>query len=175
MVVQWIKVSVRVRVSSLAKKSCYYCHSLTVFFLFDLIFFLMTCSSFLTVYYWVKYVKKSVSIVHEKHVENWGSLPDGNATIEEDLKWPYQNYSKPLLRNADGCRRFICDFTHFWGYDKPWMKKPEKTMLPPQGDRLASSENLWWATLGDINKDFNLGLDFENWQVGDKPGEYNVT
>jgi len=70
-------------------------------------------------YYWIKYVKKQVSVVYEHHVENLSIDQHGNVTLERVLKEPFQNYSTPVLQSPAECKKFMCDFVHFTGNAKP--------------------------------------------------------
>jgi hypothetical protein len=120
-------------------------------------------------------VKKSVSIVYEYAVENWSEAANGTVQKEQTLEKPFGTYSKPLFRNWGACRKFMCDFVHFSGKEKPWLKRPprdqplEKIIRDGRGDGPA----LWWHQLRRIDKDLDLGIDFDNWDTeNQRPCKY---
>ena len=118
-------------------------------------------------YHWTKYVKKDVSIIFDKKVENWGSHANGTVTMDQELKNPLKDYSKPLVYQYAECKKFMCDFLHHSGKHKPWLGKPPKIIT--HDNRLESGIHLWWHTLMEIDRDLGMGLDFENWQAGQRP------
>jgi hypothetical protein len=117
------------------------------------------------VYYWVKYVKKTVSFLTYKGAINWGER-DGKVIALKRIRNPFDQYSKPRFQYKPSCNRFICDFVHFTRTSKPWI-----VSQPPLDNAfdLTNPEHLWWHTLLAVNKELGMGVDFSNWTVGQKP------
>lgn len=70
-------------------------------------------------YHWVKYYKRSVSIIFADKVENWANSSTGEVRLERVLHKPFINNSKPRIHFENACRKFMCDFMHFAGSKKP--------------------------------------------------------
>lgn len=120
-------------------------------------------------YYYTKYLQKSVSIIHFENVENWAADSSGVVHKEASFEKPFLNYSQPVLHDSGACRKFMCDFVHFSGTAKPWMSKsgPQKSLT--EETKLASANNLWWWTLIDVNAEFSMGLNFTHWVTPGRP------
>jgi len=123
-------------------------------------------------YHWTKYVKHSVSIVYHGEVENWSpssSVAGGEerAVLERVLELPFVNYSKPLVKQAGACNKFLCDYQHFSGTGKPWLRKPPTGLTDE--NKLKSGSNIWWYFLRIVDYELQMGLDFDNWQTGQRP------
>jgi hypothetical protein len=118
-------------------------------------------------YHWAKYVKRNVSIVFEDRVENWGPSrgvgTTGSVTMQETVRKPFLNYSKPRLRVYPMCRKFLCDIMHFSGTKKPWLRKPPKDLSGATKEKDAL--HLWWHTLKEIDRIADLRLDYEHWRT----------
>jgi hypothetical protein len=118
-------------------------------------------------YHWTKYVKRDVSIVFEDRVENWGAPigggMKGKVGLEETIRRPFNNYSKPRLRVYAMCRKFLCDIMHFSGTKKPWLRKPPKDLSDVTKEK--DVFYLWWYTLQQIDKTAGLELDYEHWRT----------
>lgn len=123
--------------------------------------------SVVAVYHWTKYVKKDVSVIFQKHVTNWSEGSDGNVRIEQKLDRPFVGYSKPLIHLPVACQKFMCDFSHFSGAKKPWLKKPPKDLS--EETKLVDAPHLWWYYLKKVDHEMNMGLDFDNWKKGQRP------
>jgi hypothetical protein len=79
-------------------------------------------------YHWVKYVKKSTSIINGDKVNNWSALPNGTAYLEKTLYKPFEKYSKPRLVHREGCNKFLCDFAHFHRQEQTLDERPAKRL-----------------------------------------------
>ena len=121
-------------------------------------------------YHWTKYVKHSVTIVYEDMAENWSPI-DTNGVIkavkERVLIKPFVNYSNLVLKQHSSCKKFMCDFMHFSGADKPWLKKPPIAL--DDSNKLDSGNNFWWYFLMLVDHELGLKLDFDNWKEGQRP------
>lgn len=114
-------------------------------------------------YYWVKYMKKQVSVVFEDHVDNLSEDENGNVALERTLKEPFRNL-KPILDSPFDCRKFMCDFVHFTGNTKPWMDYTPKEFLNNRTEPHTPNE-LWWYTLKQLNKKMDMGLDLTTGRI----------
>ena len=123
-------------------------------------------------YHWVKYEKRSVSIVSGVEVDNYGPKQDRQRIkLERTLKDPFKQHTCLPLKyektfgelptfDARGMAPYR-DFVHFLGANKPWKKR-----LPPPVHVNTDSETpeqYWFHILRLLNKELNMGLDFENW------------
>lgn len=117
-------------------------------------------------YYYTKYVKQSVSIVYGKNqVENWGTSESGRIHLEVTLDNPFDRLRKLRIKDRMSCAKFMCDFIHFTGGLKPWIKGPDKNITVS----LVEDEtplHMWWHTLFKLNDELSMGLDFANWRSG---------
>jgi hypothetical protein len=117
-------------------------------------------------YHWTKYVRQSVSIVFEHTVENYGDDGKRDVKLIETLEEPF-NY-QPLIRQKLSCSKFMCDFHHFTGPTKPWLRPPPSNLS--YGTRLKNATHLWFWVLQQLNERLDLGIDFDNWVTIDAPG-----
>ncbi|KAG7354545.1 hypothetical protein IV203_003901 [Nitzschia inconspicua] len=69
-------------------------------------------------FYWAKYIKKTVSLVRHNVVENWGVDESGNLRVESTTSDLLDQYA-PCDRNGPRPSPYS-DFTHFTGIYKPW-------------------------------------------------------
>ena len=115
-------------------------------------------------YHWVKYAKKSVSIVQfNGNVHNWGlnssltsaSFEEQNVTLQEILVKPFDGGSNP--------RR---DFIHFTGNTKPWLRGAPQDISNKTKSK--SEHDLWFYTLSTLNDELKMDLNFTSWKGGDK-------
>jgi hypothetical protein len=118
-------------------------------------------------YHWTKYVKKSVSIVFYGRVENIAEDENGNPYLERELIDVLSPYSKPLIKAFGSCYKFMCDYHHFTGLLKPWLRKPPDDVS--EATQLRDCTHIWWYYLTFLDKKINLGLDFENWSSTGRP------
>jgi len=137
-------------------------------------------------YHWVKYVKKSVSIVSGEEVDNYGPNKKNRERViklEETLVNPFDEYTCLPKRyedtfgelptyDAQGMAPYR-DFVHFLGSKKPWKRK-----LPAPVTTNVEAETpyqYWFFMLRLLNKELNMGIDFQNWTriqrtpLGSKP------
>ena len=129
-------------------------------------------------YHWVKYVKRSVSIVSGEEVDNYGPAKGptrgrDKIELEETLVNPFDRYTCLPRRyedtfgelpthDAQGMAPYR-DFIHFIGANKPWKRR-----LPPPVATNIESETpyqYWFFMLRLLNKELNMGIDFTNWRV----------
>jgi hypothetical protein len=129
-------------------------------------------------YFWSKYVKKSVSIIVHRSVEHWEpkGIGVGLDRIDEGLLDQHSCSASPKRKAAP-----YRDFVHLTGKKKPWhanLAILEKGIHSKGLDRL-SSEQLWlWLlkeALKSIGMDDDVSLDFirgevENAALGITPG-----
>jgi hypothetical protein len=118
-------------------------------------------------YHWTKYVKKSVSIVFYDRVENLSADVNGTVYLERQQQGIFANFSKPLIWSFGACQKFMCDFQHFTGTLKPWLRKPPEDLS--ETTKLKDATYLWWHYLKMVDKEVNLGLDYENWISPGRP------
>jgi hypothetical protein len=125
------------------------------------------------VYHWTKYVKKSVSIVFHKYVENWSESDNGTVILQDQLMHPFDAISAPGPLNSQvACSKFMCDFFHYSGKGKPWYHSPvPEALLPiPEGTMVDDPGRVWWSTLKELDEELIMGLNFTNWTMaGTRP------
>jgi hypothetical protein len=123
-------------------------------------------------YYWVKYVEKSVSIVFRDNVQNWSANADGRVHLEETLSlhiFEGLSVKRPCWKSVmklKPCQAPHSDFVHFTGSKKPWLKGPPEDY---QTAKDASPSHYWFYILSILNTKMAIGLDFENWKTGQRP------
>lgn len=106
-------------------------------------------------YHWVKYEKKSVSVILAGDVINFVEGPNRTIKRRETLYQPFRNYSKVILRDEGrACRKWLCDFAHFTSGSKPWLHKPPLDLrsTPPN-----NALHLWYGTLDILDRMFGMG------------------
>ena len=114
-------------------------------------------------FYWTKYVKKSVSIIGANNiVNNWAEGADGKVELKETLLNPFVNVSHPRFINGGACGKFMCDFIHFSGKGKPWLTAPHHDMTQLN---LKDPSSMWYNELFELNKELNMGLNFSDWKL----------
>jgi hypothetical protein len=118
-------------------------------------------------YHWTKYVKKNVSIVFLGRVENLSVDVDGKPHLERVMQDVFANYSKPLISHFNSCNKFMCDYHHFTGLLKPWLRKPPEDLS--EATKLKSGAHVWWYHFKMVDQELSLGLDFENWISPGRP------
>jgi hypothetical protein len=127
-------------------------------------------------YHWVKYVKKSVSLVRRDIVENWAVNSNGTLGISATLIKPFVNASQPIKTfyhecikwGRTGCYAPYRDFVHYTGKHKPWLNAKPPSNLTAEA-ALLNRKSFWWYTLKELNEEVQLGLDFDDWLVIGKP------
>ena len=121
-------------------------------------------------YYWTKYVQKSVSIIFENTVENYGVVVGQDQRVPhllETIPKPTANNSRQLIRQDGDCRRYLCDFHHFTGHFKPWLRQPPPGLS--NHTKYKNATHLWFWVLKRLNEQLDLGIDFEHWETIQKP------
>jgi hypothetical protein len=128
-------------------------------------------------YYWVKYVKRHVSIVIGGEVENWGPGPAAGNTNDVRLEQTFRNLSKyaclPAGKEKPGSYGFIdngfrrqvpyVDFAHFTGDSKPWETPPKKSFMESSTmEEVKSAKQLWFHVLRKLKRELNITVDIEN-------------
>jgi len=116
--------------------------------------------------YWTKYHKKNVSIIFRKDgiVKNIGPHPTEDMShVEEVLVDPFKYAPDPVRCWGSSCKNTahpLKDFDHFIASTKPWVRG-----VPPLFKRAklryASPVNLWYAILADLDRDYNMGINFK--------------
>jgi hypothetical protein len=121
-------------------------------------------------YHYVKYVKKTVSIIGSgNRVENWGAAANGTVILEETLDDPFRPYStKRRITQHGACLKFMCDYIHFSGTGKPWLSRPPSDIASDER-RNADPRHIWWHTLYELNEELGLHLNFSDWKTGQRP------
>jgi lipopolysaccharide biosynthesis glycosyltransferase len=128
-------------------------------------------------YHYAKYVKKNVSILYNQTygIENYSQAEDG--TVSMDIL-DYSIFPKDrAFRFHDdiACEKFLCDFIHFVGKNKPWLNHPKDVMNGIANAKAKNSLNYikaqqtWFKTLFQLNTALSMELDFRNWDAGGKP------
>lgn len=118
-------------------------------------------------FYWTKYVKRSVSIIHGYNakghmVQNWASSSAGKTELESRLPEPFKDTSKPRFKLYGHCSKFMCDFIHFTGKAKPWMRQPPADIASSEFKKDDPSL-VWWHTLYGLNNELGMKLNFTHW------------
>jgi hypothetical protein len=128
-------------------------------------------------YHWVKYAKKSVSLVRSNIVENWSVDSNGTLSITATYDNPFVNVSHPIKKfyhecfrwSRKGCHAPYQDWVHFTGKKKPWLAVKPPANLTAKSVPTMNRKSFWWYNLKELNDEMHLGLDFENWLVIGKP------
>lgn len=126
-------------------------------------------------YYWAKYVKKSVSIITREDVEQWdsdnweiginGSLvlrPRENGEITTIVKKAFKSYGCPVTHFLPVPYN---DFFHMTGRAKPWYQPLEQLQNPNCTDRHMREcriQGIWYRALEEALNATNL-LDNFSW------------
>ena len=78
------------------------------------------------------------------------------------------SYARPLLHDAMTCDMWMCDFVHYSGNAKPWLRGPPanwRKLKPP----FVTATHLWYYTLLELDATHDLGINFTHWSVGKPP------
>lgn len=135
-------------------------------------------------YYWVKYVKKNVSIINDDKVETWTSEKDnrndGRVKMSELLseKQIFQDGCHATLpryniklRNSLNIAPYK-DLYHFASVKKPWLHLPEKN---ENDSSFHEPRTFWFHILREINKERNMGIAIDgglNITISSQLGEF---
>ena len=129
-------------------------------------------------YHWVKYVKKSVSIVTSMYeLQNWGTDSNGTLLMENNMVglplYDYsclpKNVSKSQLRfashpayglNLKG-HTPVGDAVHFYKRFKPW--EGNVTANVERKEQAESAVQYWFHVLRELNELLRMGIDFDSW------------
>jgi lipopolysaccharide biosynthesis glycosyltransferase len=122
---------------------------------------------------WVKYVKKSFTVILRNGAQNWGADKKGNIKLEKSLDLDVFA-SKAKSRecwegtlNQRLCTPPISDIVHFSGQQKPWLRKPPEDLS--EATASTSPAHFWYYTLSILNDKLDLGWDFDYWKEHEKP------
>jgi hypothetical protein len=123
-------------------------------------------------YQWVKYEEKSVSIVFNDGIQNWGvNASTGELLLEAvhrlNVLDTLSNRTKRECWNFQlkaPCRSPFTDYIHFTGTNKPWIGRP-----PDDWKNSTAPTGTWYRELNRLNQELRLGLDFANWRTGHRP------
>ena len=148
-------------------------------------------------YYWAKYVKKSVSIITREDVEQWDSsnwetdtngtlvlVPreNGKSDVTTIVRKALQSYGCPITHFLPAPYN---DFFHLTGRAKPWYQTLEQLRNPNCTEkhvRECNIQGVWYRSLEEALKSINY-LDGFSWDfigsgkgapLGHSPG-YNVS
>jgi len=124
-------------------------------------------------YYWVKYVKKEVSLVIGDHIQNWSTDASGNKYMQHQLMVPLDSLPEPYglpkwSKFTISEHRPYVSYNHFTGNTKPW------TTNMPIGDCFSEAYKrrkpkfYWFHMLCQVNKKLNMGLDLSDWNTEKK-------
>jgi hypothetical protein len=137
-------------------------------------------------YYWTKYYKQSVSIIHKNHVEHWSSsvsssLPQNDrhqVLLEQtssDTLSPYACLPyKDALNGRYAKGRFTPswvpyrDFYHFSGNGKPWQALKRLNLEKTKTFETVQTTNplhYWYFILRKVNTRLDMNLDFANLNI----------
>lgn len=126
-------------------------------------------------YHWVKYVKKSVTVVLGGSTVDWIPHPNGTMHRVEGLSnldelvqgeriscWAMQN-------NFRKCRPPHSDFMHFTGKKKPWILGPPVNLTEGSASFKEESRRFWFSELAAVNRTLGMGLNFSAWDRDQVP------
>lgn len=131
-------------------------------------------------YYWTKYVKKSVSIFMGNEVEHWSSSPlqtDDSlqqptllATLKDIIKgyecpsrleFPYDRHTKPPY-DLEG------QMWHFWK-EPPWMIQDWNPFLRAANNSIHKPYQKWLRTIMDVERRLQIRLDLKHLRPDNAP------
>lgn len=124
------------------------------------------------VYHWVKYVKKSVSVIFRKDkVLHYGEDPDGIVRIQEIGDFGiFKNATLrdcfDSLKQREECIPPTSDYIHFTGSTKPWLLGPP---IDLESNPRASGSHVWFTALQTIVQEYDLKIDLKNWKSRQRP------
>jgi hypothetical protein len=133
-------------------------------------------------YHWTKYVQRRVTIKfggHYKHIVPHPTNESDFVRLDDSSGKLLDAYMNPIrLRNQGErnkyCKAWSCDWQHFTGKYKPWMKRmPEDlynaSLASPETrptdlhEAYVDTYHLWYAHFMELNRDFSLKIDMFNW------------
>jgi hypothetical protein len=124
-------------------------------------------------YHYVKFLRRSVSIVLAKAVQNWIPGPNGTVVLEHELHEPFAKFTcrrgrrsraqymlHPATGNTLAMTPPFCDFAHFYSVFKPWENLKEAA-AGVQLDNKYEAENVlqyWFCLLRLLDERLGMGL-----------------
>lgn len=121
-------------------------------------------------YHWVKYEKKSVSIVIDDKLESWGEDMTGLLVRERVDHGVLLNYSNPLHCFKACDLAVYRDTCHYGWKRKPWLYPPPSSIHENNlSARTKSARDFWYHALYDLNEELSLGIVFKNWSKAFPP------
>lgn len=129
-------------------------------------------------YYWIRYVQKSVSILQKDgRIENWEVLDDedgGPAELVERIH-PHAIQLPNPVYCWSRCTTFWSMFVHFTARTKPWNVGCPATKLTYL-TVFQSPVHFWCRTLRELNESMQAGIDLEDVRDPDrKPPKGQIT
>jgi hypothetical protein len=119
-------------------------------------------------FHWIKYVKKSFSVITGGHIEHWGSAGSGHrAQLESTMSMLDLHRWINTTDCHEGMTHVKSDlpnvFIHFAGKpNKPWTKKVPRDLN--ESTSLQTVIHFWFWTLMKVNDALEMNLGFDNWQ-----------
>ena len=130
-------------------------------------------------YHYVKYARKSVTIIVGEPgnlAQNWHRGPNNTAELENTVASPFEKYTcrKAGMRQDEGYGSHptygnhlkslhpYSDYTHFYAKYKPWATA-ELPAEPASREEAADSTTYWFFVLRQLNRKLGMEIDFNNW------------
>jgi hypothetical protein len=128
-------------------------------------------------YHWTKYVKRSVSIIGHRTVWNWAAgESETSMVLESEHAVPFNITPPPRIYNWAHCAKYMCDFVHYTGEKKPWLRHPPADLGSNNDTRSDNDPTLlWWNTLYELNHELDMNINFTHWQPRAPPLGYYAT
>mmetsp|Transcript_5084 Transcript_5084/g.9472 ORF Transcript_5084/g.9472 Transcript_5084/m.9472 type:complete len:226 (-) Transcript_5084:83-760(-) len=117
-------------------------------------------------YYWTKYVKKSVSLVIKDDVEQWEMEHDGSLKMQELVRGKLKEYGCSVGKSRSYMPSPYLDFIHFTGGSKPWHQNVTVLNEGIRGKNFedcTGKQKWYWSlleALEDIGMSEKVSLDF---------------
>jgi hypothetical protein len=114
------------------------------------------------IYYWMKYVKKSVSFIVKHEVEQWYTTQDGSLQREDEFYPNVLNQfgcvSKSVRRRKSVGPSPHSDFVHLTGRSKPWNTKLEdlQQAIQEKSFKDCNDKEKWFFTLMEALTEMNM-------------------
>lgn len=129
-------------------------------------------------YHWVKFIKKSFSIIRAKDIENWGANAYGKLRMEKRLSFDiFEGVRKRKCWSTVVTKGALCepprsDHVHFTSKLKPWFGGPKHSLSKDLSN--PDPFKLWFNVLYVLNDELKIGIDFEKWPRGQHFPEYGM-
>mmetsp|Transcript_5733 Transcript_5733/g.10868 ORF Transcript_5733/g.10868 Transcript_5733/m.10868 type:complete len:491 (-) Transcript_5733:61-1533(-) len=133
-------------------------------------------------YYFVKYVRKEVSIAIGNRIQNWKNCSGDLPVMESDTHGVLSKYQGNLLRLQYLCdispeealkrdaddNRWACtppynSVAHFMGNTKPWRRKFDFRRDKDDSYRQFGARYMWFKELDQLSDTLGMGLDIQRW------------